>query len=110
MLDREGRGIAQGHDHNDFAGHQVCHKVGQPIQMPLRPASLDGEIAALAVTMLGKATDERGAERARIGQGCGRGEQPDAIDLRSGLGDRAAWRRGTREPCQNAAEVKLSRL
>ena len=43
-----------------------------------RPASLESEIVVLPVAMLGEAADERGSERARVGQGRGGGEQPDA--------------------------------
>src|SRR4051812_29256262 len=42
LLDREGRGIADGHDHIDVAGHQVCDEVRQLIDVSLRPASLEG--------------------------------------------------------------------
>ena len=45
-----------------------------PIHVPLRPASLEDEVAALPVAMLGKAADKWGSERARVGQGRGGGE------------------------------------
>ena len=74
LLDRKGSGVADRHEHIDVAGHQVRDKLRQAIEVPLRPASLEDEIAVQHVAMLGEAANEWGSERARIGQGCGGGE------------------------------------
>jgi hypothetical protein len=90
-------GIADGDDDIDLACHQFIEQARQTVELSLRTASLNHEIAALRIALLGKGANERRTVWACVDDWRRGAEQADPISLRWRLAEGSTRPYGRRE-------------